>query len=502
MSGVTTEAKVGVFVLIAILLLAYMSVRIGGIQLGKGGGYSVYAVFDNASGLKKDTGVEIAGITVGKVADITLEDARAKITLLINSEVSLPIDSKAMIRTRGVLGDKFVELTPGSPDLEKLKDGDRIVNAMTPTDIDQIITQVGHISEDIKRVTNTLSGVLGTEQGEAELRAILGNFSEMSANLAKLTRDNNEALQKMIQNLTVFSEDLRTMSTANKDNINLILASFAETSKRMSRTIATLQEVSDKINRGEGTFGQLVNDDTTVRELNKTLASLRDISQKISEGRGTLGKLVNDPSTGEKLDDALDGVNTYLSKQEQFKVYVDYHAEYMLDRDKSNTGLRSVVNIRIQPRADQYYILGVVYDPYGSFSKKERTYTTGGASYTTIEETRDRDALLFNAQIAKRFYDLVIRGGIIESGGGVGLDYYMLDDQIKFTFEGFSGDIDHNAHLRLAMTYTFWKNFYVMAGYDDFISDQGRESPFVGIGLQFNDDDLKYLFSSAPIPSN
>jgi len=61
--------------------------------------------------------------------------------------------------------------------------------------------------------------------------------------------------------------------------------------------------------------------------------------------------------------------------------------------------------------------------------------------------------------------------------------------------------VDHNAHLRFGVSYDFWKYFYVTAGYDDIISDIGRDSAFFGIGLRFYDEDLKYLLTSAPIPT-
>ncbi|MEW6261587.1 MAG: MlaD family protein [Thermodesulfobacteriota bacterium] len=496
MAGFTTEAKVGVFVLIGLLLLGYMSVRVGGFKIGGEEGYQVQAIFDSASGLKKDVSVEIAGIQVGKVQEIALEGNRARVTLSLIPQVSLPLDSQAVIRTKGVLGDKFVEILPGTQGLPALKAGDKIVKTQTPTDVDQIISKVGQISDDIKKVTSTLGDVLGGEQGSAELKRILSNFSEMSQNLAKLTRDNTEQLQKMIENLTVFSADLRNMSTANKNNINTILASFAQTSQKMSHTITALQDISEKINRGQGTLGKLVNDDATIKNLNSSLAALRDISDKINQGQGTLGKLVNDPTTAEKIDTALTGINDYLTKNEAFKVYVDYRGDYLI----RHSDLKSTLNIRLQPNPDKYYILGVSVDSFGQYEKKDKVYTSAGTSTATREETWTRGELKFNAQIAKRYYDLVVRGGLIESGGGLGLDYYLFNDRLKLTVEAFTGDTGRNAHLRAFASYTFWKYFYVALGYDDIISDQDRDSPFVGIGLQFNDDDLKYLLTSAPIP--
>lgn len=497
MAGFTTEAKVGVFVLVGMALLAYMSIRVGGFDLSRDKGYEVYAIFDNASGLKKDVPVEVAGISVGKVNSIALDNGKARINLNINSEVPLAMDCIAMIRTKGVLGDKYVEIIPGSSDLPKLKDGERIVQTRTPTDIDQIIAKVGEISDGITEVTTSLSDVLGGEDGAGELRKIIANFSEMSENLAKLTRDNNKQLEMMIANLTLFSEDLRTMSQANKANINAILVSFAETSKRMGHTIASLQEISAKINRGQGTIGALVNDDVTVKKLNSTLASLRDISEKINAGQGTLGKLVNDTTTADQLEEALTGVNKYLAKQDQFRVFVEYKSEWLFDSDDHKWTL----NVRLQPSRTKYYLVGITSDSFGTLKTEEKTLTINGVTTSWKEETRKKGDIKFNAQIAKRFYDLVIRGGMIESGGGVGLDYYMYDDKLKFTLEAFTGDVDYNPHVRVAAQYDIWQYIFITAGYDDIISNQGRSSPFFGIGLHFNDDDLKYLLSSAPIPT-
>ena len=102
--------------------------------------------------------------------------------------------------------------------------------------------------------------------------------------------------------------------------------------------------------------------------------------------------------------------------------------------------------------------------------------------------------------VAKRYENLVFRSGIIESTGGVGLDYYLFDDRLKLSFEAFDFDTDKETHLKGCADFGFFKYLYVTAGFDDFISDEGRSSFFVGAGLRFEDDDIKYLLTSAPIP--
>ena len=172
------------------------------------------------------------------------------------------------------------------------------------------------------------------------------------------------------------------MSSSNRENVQAILVNFRQTSEKMTDTIVALQQITERINRGEGSIGALVNDDTTVRNLNDTLASLKDISSKINEGQGTLGKLVNEDSTIEKVDDALTGVNEYLTKADAFKIYVDYRGEWMFEHD----ALKSTVNVRIQPTEDKYYLVGIVSDDIGSHTYEERVITINGVERTETEE--------------------------------------------------------------------------------------------------------------------
>ena len=113
MFTISSEAKVGLFVLVGFLILGYMSVQVGkgGLSLKKG--YSVDVVFDSAAGLGRDASVQIAGVEVGRVESIKLKDGKALVTLRITPDVKLEKDVTATIKTHGVLGDKYVEIIPG-----------------------------------------------------------------------------------------------------------------------------------------------------------------------------------------------------------------------------------------------------------------------------------------------------------------------------------------------------------------------------------------------------
>ena len=120
-----------------------------------------------------------------------------------------------------------------------------------------------------------------------------------------------------------------------------------------------------------------------------------------------------------------------------------------------------------------------------------------GTATTTTREVKTSDTLKFSIQVAKRFKDLTLRGGIIESTGGVGMDYYMFKDSLKFTFEAFDFDSKRNPHLKAGLTYNLNKYFFIVGGYDDFVSSLKLESPYLGIGFHFEDEDIKYILSNA-----
>lgn len=118
----TTQFLVGIFALAGLAALAFLSFRLGKIELFSPPSYVIYANFDNVSGIKSGDGVEIAGVNVGKVTSISLNNERAKVMMRINKGVQIDEDAIAAIRTRGIIGDKYVAISPGPSD-KFLSDG-------------------------------------------------------------------------------------------------------------------------------------------------------------------------------------------------------------------------------------------------------------------------------------------------------------------------------------------------------------------------------------------
>jgi phospholipid/cholesterol/gamma-HCH transport system substrate-binding protein len=497
MKNAGAEIKVGLFVLAGIIILTYMSVKVGKFDFGKKKGYEIFAYFDNASGLNIDVPVEIAGIEVGRVEDIGLERRKAKITMRIAPDTSIPSDSKAFIRTKGVLGDKFIQIIPGKPESPPLMDGERIVDTYTPTDIDQLINRIGEVALDVRKVSRSLGNVLGGKEGEDKMRQILDNITTSTASLNRIIGDNEKRISALLINFSEFSKDIKDVSHANKEYINRIVIDIKETTTQLKEAVEAFSMIAKKIERGEGTLGRLIHDTTTIEDLNETLASLKSVSEKIDAGKGTIGKLINDEKMAEDLGETVTGIRDYFARMDAFRFDIDFHGEYLT----RNNDTKYYLNLKIQPKADKYYLLGLVSDPAGVETVTDTTITeTPGGTRTVHQVKRERDKLKFNAQIAKRYYDLVLRGGIIESTGGIGLDYYLFGDRFKLSLEAFDFNIDREAHLKGGVDFTFFKYLYLTAGFDDFLNDEGNSSFFIGAGLRFEDDDIKYLLTSVPIP--
>ena len=498
MSKISAEAKVGVFVVIGIVILGYMSMKVGKFTFGRAAGYDVEVYFDSVSGLVEDVQVEIAGVEVGRVRKISLENGKALVVLRINSDVILTKDVKAVIRTKGILGDKYIELIPGSFAAPLIQDGGKIVYTAPTTDMDALVNTLGEVATNINELTNSLANVIGGKDGEASLRFIVDNVKEMVEALNKTVQENNEDVSRIIANLTDFSKTLNDIGNANSGDIRNIVNNIRRASEKMEVLIAGINDITSKVNKGKGSIGKLINEDETIDSLNAALTSLKTIADKINNGEGSIGKLINEDETVENMNASLTSINDYLQKEETFRTYVDYRGEYLFDSEDA----KSYLSLRIQPKEDKYYLLQIVDDPSGKDTVTDIRTTTGGVTTSKHIVETEKDKLKFSAQIAKRYYDIAFRGGLFESTGGLAIDYYLLDDRLTFSMEAFDFDPDRNAHLKFKADFTPFQHIYLTAGFDDFISNEGKESFFVGAGISFSDEDIKTLLTNIPIPKN
>ncbi|MBF0468497.1 MAG: outer membrane lipid asymmetry maintenance protein MlaD [Desulfamplus sp.] len=136
------EFYVGIFMIIGIVCCAYLVVELGGIRVLKKNDYRLYAYFSSVAGLKKGAGVEMAGVEIGNVVSIELDTERmlAKVELGIRENITLAEDVMASVKTSGVIGDRYINLSPGGSDT-MLESGDTIFNTESAIDIEALVSK-------------------------------------------------------------------------------------------------------------------------------------------------------------------------------------------------------------------------------------------------------------------------------------------------------------------------------------------------------------------------
>jgi phospholipid/cholesterol/gamma-HCH transport system substrate-binding protein len=302
---------------------------------------------------------------------------------------------------------------------------------------------------------------------------MVAHFRAMAANLDLIVAENREAIKSTIANAEELTESLRDEGP---------------------RLVATLNRIADRLERGDGTLGKLLADDAVYAKLDSALANIDAVTKDLEAGKGTLGKLIKDDETYQKLNGALAGLSGTLGKIEQIRLTLDARNEYQF-AEGDNKGY---FGLHVTPRENKSYIVEVVDDPRGKVTKTSTTLTVNGVP-STIEELKIERKIKFSVEYFRRFGDLGLRGGLMENSFGVGADYFLDTPglQLSLDFWDFSSDdpLNKNVHAKATARLRFLKYLYVQGGYDNPFN-RDLDTGFVGGGLTFDDDDLKYLIGS------
>lgn len=451
------EFKVGLLVLIVSGLIAAMSLRVSNDPGYLGTSKEAWFHIDNASGLVKNSAVRMAGIDVGVIKDIVLENGKARVEMVLQGDLLLTESARVEIVPNGILGDKYVQIMAGNPQDPVLPSGGQILVVNDRASVDRLIGEVSKITESLSDVAESIrTGIEGdTDQ---PLGRIISNIERLTSDLAQLSAERRDELGEIVGNLHDITETVNELvNDESDDGLRKSWRDAMRSLRRIEGTLKNTEEITAKINRGEGTLGKLVNDETTVEELNT----------------------------------AIGGINNFLDTSNKISTSIDFHSDYLFDSDQS----RSYLSVRVQPGLDRYYEIGVVDDPSGVTESVTIRTTTDSTDTTVREEKRFENKVKFNAVFAKNFYNVTIRGGILENTGGIAADYHLLKRKLRFSLEAFDFE---ELNLRASARYNLFHGIYVTGGGEDLASNSGRASGFIGAGLFLTNDDLKLLLSSMP----
>ncbi len=315
------EVKVGLLVLVALAVLAAGIFLIGERSNLFARKNSYFVRFETVSGLATGSPVQLNGVNVGDVTrvvlpeEVTQELLTVWVTVDRAYEQRIRQDSVARIKTLGLLGDKYIEISSGSPDRSVIPSGGEIP-AAPATDVDKLIASGGDVVENVVAISYSL-------------RQILARMEAGEGILGELITD-NEAGRRAKQALIETLESLRGISD-KIDSGEGTLASLINDSQladRIEQALDRFESVMAKIDSGPGALPALLNDETTATEIRETVASLSHTSQNLSQlveqlsaGDGLLNRLLTDSeladSVGTNLEQLLENLNELSGKLER-----------------------------------------------------------------------------------------------------------------------------------------------------------------------------------------
>lgn len=457
---------------------------------GTGKGYVVYALFDDGVGIAKHSQVRIAGIPIGNIQSVRLERGKARIDVKIDESVPLHADASVAKVSSSLLGEYYLSIAPGTEGTPKLQNGDQIPNVVEGVTTDTLMKNLADISKDVQKVSHSLAESVGTQEGQENMRKTLENLAQVTESLNETVRENRATIRDIllrVDSVAAKSEPqidriLENVQSSTKEIRDMMVK--AEEGQPQQKT-GEVREILDKVNRASSS-------------LENTLANLDSVTTRLDKGQGTLGRLSKDEKLINEVEGVTETVGDFVGGLGRLQTIVHLRSDYQF----LASTVKNYVELRLQPREDKYYSIEIVSDPKG-YTHYEQTHinTNNPSEASDYYEYKSvtTNAFRFSLQFAQRFGPFVGRFGIKESTGGIGLDTLLLDDRFELQQDLFGFGETILPRWRLSLNYNFVSRLWFLAGIDDIFSEKRRDY-FVGMQLRFNDEDLKTILPFAKTP--
>jgi len=428
------EKKIGIFFTGALVILAGFIFIVGNLSnLFRRPGYPVFIRYESSLGLDKTAAVKMAGIRIGYVKDIQLEGRRSKVILSIYPKYKIPRGSKAIQSVQGLLGEKYVDVQPSMED-DFLRPGDELVPGPT-SGLDQLTPMLTSLGNDLQQVAKNLREMTNKETRD--------NFAQTVKNMSSLTAEVQSFLAenrgKVGQTITAASNTAKTVDERVRD-----------LSQSFDATLTDLRRLLEE-NR-DGVHDNLAKVKEVLSRIEESVTLLNKSLDKIQKGEGSVGKLVNDESLYNEARDAVRGVQQISDSLSSLRLHADVRGEY-LARSRAFKG---------------FFNLALWY--------KDRVFALG-----QIVRDPGLDRFTYSLQAGARFGGFAPRAGIIESEFGAGVDYYALRDRLVLSVEGLDFNRATSPVFRAFARFFPQKNVYLILGLEDFTLAAKREV-FFGLG--------------------
>jgi phospholipid/cholesterol/gamma-HCH transport system substrate-binding protein len=424
--NLSNEAKVGGFTVVALMLLAYMIIHLGGFSFGDKG-YEVQAVFSHVNGLKQGNVVRYAGVDVGKVTTVQVVPEGIRASLLIRKGIEIAEGSRFSIGTDGLLGEKYIEITPAANSGSFLAPHS-VVRGEQPQGLDTLIASADSVLADVQTLVRSLNDILGDDKVKASLKDTAIN--------AKAITDN----------LNLMSAALARMALHNEGDVDIMVSNL----KAMTMSLSSVSARVDSMLAGVDNNGQ------TASDFRETIANIRITSARIEKMAAALEGVVTDPQTAANVRDTLKNAHEAS--------------------EKANKMLNKLDSVKVQPSVDILYNLN---------SEKYKTnadvrITTSPRDFAIIGASNIGDSTKTNLQIGKGDEQFATRAGIIDGKAGLGVDK-SLGNQIRLSVDVYD---PNDLRVKLRTQYQLAPDTFLV-GQTDSLNKDAKQNTYVGIKRSF-----------------
>ena len=425
----SSEAKVGAFTLGGAALLVAVVIFFGGLQLGGGQVYTLYAGFGRAVGLNPEAQVLLSGVPVGHVKEVVNDGTGVTVSLIIQDGVKIPRGSFVTIGQPGIMGDKFVIITP-SARTDFYTDGDYLYGE-DEMGMDSMFTELNKMIIQVESMLTSINNIVGAPGFQSSMVQLVVNMEQMTAHLDGLTA----TLERMANENR---GDLHEMLS----NMNAMSANLARTAESVERVMANLETVGA--------------DPKTAENLKKTLANITETSERMV-----------------RIAEGIEAVAGDRKTQEDARALI-HNARTMSDKASGLMG--RLQNVKITPKVDAMYSgkadewrTNVNLD----IGEKEGMYATFG-----VDDIGGGDK--FNAQVGTRGTSFGARAGVVAGAAGVGVDAYA-GEKFKFSADAYD---PNDITLRLRAQYQLKDSTYLFGEWND-VNDSKHRAFYTGVRQEF-----------------
>lgn len=459
------ETKVGLFVAFGLVFMFALTTQVNSFKLFNPDGYPIYSYIGSVDGLEQNAKVKANGMTIGSVESFELDKKRVIVSLKIHNGIKIPTNSVASLKQESMLGVKYFDISLGDS-ADVLNPNDFLFESKRMASFDETSNTINDAAGEFNIFIKKLNQLIDDNQK---------NFNEMIANFNQVGKEFKQTGQLLNAKLPTILDKFVTVEdniVGAADKFGAMSSEFKQTGEIINKDLPVLLT---KFEKAEDHFNGMMEENRA-----NLKSAIKNIDNAFDE--------IN--TSAKKVGNAFDKLDTYLSSTTQSQLGVAFHNEYMV-RDGYN---KVYFGVDYSPKPTIHYLVDLV---------SADDYRDDGTNTSTPKTTKlhQKGRTLVSAQYAKDFNDLRLRAGIIESTGGVGADYTFANKKLTssldvFDFNAYNDVRGTKPHVKASVKYNLMKHVNVYGGYDNVLNSKASNLNF-GLGVNFVDQDLKYLIGSS-----